>query len=175
MIFRPHGSHIAILRLFAIDHQLPSIDLPLFHPWATLPHIRSSITEQYVWMYLITIIYFTMLLAINCQLLSIDLPLFQPWATLSAIRLGNVTGYPRAFQGNPCPYLSKPVPVHKGMGFDRYGSWCYVTDRKDSSKITCMYSKGLNLSVCCALVTPSVQFQEGEIRGSSEKGWNNKD
>ena len=37
-------------------------------------------------------------------------------------RLGNVTGYPGVFQGNPCLYLSKPVPVHKGMGFKRYGS-----------------------------------------------------
>src|SRR6201996_4727689 len=37
--------------------------------------------------------------------------------------LGNVTGYPGVFQGNPCPYPSKPVPLHKGMGFNGYGSW----------------------------------------------------
>ena len=32
-------------------------------------------------------------------------------------------GYPGGFQGNLCPYPSKPVPIHKGMGSDRYGSW----------------------------------------------------
>ena len=36
--------------------------------------------------------------------------------------LGNVMGYPGVFHNNPCPYPSKPVPVHKCMGFYRYGS-----------------------------------------------------
>ncbi|KAF8797414.1 hypothetical protein BYT27DRAFT_7125698, partial [Phlegmacium glaucopus] len=34
--------------------------------------------------------------------------------------LGNVTGYPGVFQGNPHPYLSKPVPMSTGAGFDRH-------------------------------------------------------
>src|ERR1700678_3152644 len=38
-------------------------------------------------------------------------------------KLGNGTGCPGVFQGNPCPYPSEPVPVHKGTGFDTYGSW----------------------------------------------------
>src|ERR1700678_3542999 len=37
--------------------------------------------------------------------------------------LGNGTGCPGVFQGNPCPYPSEPVPVHKGTGFDTYGLW----------------------------------------------------
>jgi hypothetical protein len=37
--------------------------------------------------------------------------------------LGNVTGYPGVFQGNPCPYPSQPEPVHEGSGFGMYGSW----------------------------------------------------
>ena len=37
--------------------------------------------------------------------------------------LGNGMGYSGVFQGNPCPYPSKPVPIHIGMGFDIHGSW----------------------------------------------------
>ncbi|KAF8238913.1 hypothetical protein L208DRAFT_1239456, partial [Tricholoma matsutake] len=37
--------------------------------------------------------------------------------------IGNVMGYPGVFQGNLCLYPSKPVPIHKGMGSDRDGSW----------------------------------------------------
>ncbi|KAF8220618.1 hypothetical protein L208DRAFT_1332798 [Tricholoma matsutake] len=37
------------------------------------------------------------------------------------VGVGNVTGHPGVFQGNPCPYPSEPVPVHKGVGFGRYG------------------------------------------------------
>ena len=33
------------------------------------------------------------------------------------IQLGNVTGYPGVFQGNPRPYPSKPVPALMGTGF----------------------------------------------------------
>src|ERR1700678_1229447 len=32
----------------------------------------------------------------------------------SKLTLGNGTGCPGVFLGNPCPYLSEPVPVHKG-------------------------------------------------------------
>ena len=39
------------------------------------------------------------------------------------MQIGNVTGYPGVFQGNLCPYPSEPIPIHKGTGFDRYGSW----------------------------------------------------
>ena len=35
--------------------------------------------------------------------------------------VGNVTGYPGVFQGNPHPYPSKPVPAVTGAGFDGYG------------------------------------------------------
>jgi len=35
--------------------------------------------------------------------------------------LGNVTGYPGVFQGNPYPYPSKPVPAPTGMGFTGTG------------------------------------------------------
>jgi len=38
-------------------------------------------------------------------------------------QIGNGTGCPGVFQGNPCPYPSEPVPVHKGTGFDTYGLW----------------------------------------------------
>ena len=34
-----------------------------------------------------------------------------------AIILGNVTGYPGVFQGNPYPYPSIPVPASTGTGF----------------------------------------------------------
>ncbi|KAF8233101.1 hypothetical protein L208DRAFT_1268613, partial [Tricholoma matsutake] len=45
-------------------------------------------------------------------------------ATMLSLQfLGNVMGYPVVFQGNLCLYPSKPVPIHKGMGSDRYGSW----------------------------------------------------
>src|ERR1700678_3842959 len=37
--------------------------------------------------------------------------------------IGNGTGCPGVFQGNPCPSPSEPVPVHQGTGFDTYGSW----------------------------------------------------
>jgi hypothetical protein len=35
--------------------------------------------------------------------------------------LGNVTGNPGVFQGNPHPYPPKPVPASTGTGFGRYG------------------------------------------------------
>jgi len=35
--------------------------------------------------------------------------------------VGNVTGYPGVFQGNPYPYPSKPVPAPTGMGFTGMG------------------------------------------------------
>ena len=38
-------------------------------------------------------------------------------------QIGNVTGYPGVFPGNPHLYLLKPIPIHKGTGFDRCGSW----------------------------------------------------
>ena len=38
------------------------------------------------------------------------------------VYVGNVTGYPGVFLGNPCPYPSKPILIHKGMGFDKHGS-----------------------------------------------------
>jgi hypothetical protein len=36
-------------------------------------------------------------------------------------RLGNVTGNPGVFPGNPHPYPWKPVPTATGVGFDGYG------------------------------------------------------
>ena len=39
----------------------------------------------------------------------------------NGILLGNVTGYPGVFPGNPHPYPSKPVPASTGAGFDKYG------------------------------------------------------
>jgi len=36
-------------------------------------------------------------------------------------KVGNVTGYPGVFQGNPHPYPSKPAPASTGAGFHRYG------------------------------------------------------
>ena len=36
-------------------------------------------------------------------------------------QIGNVTGYPGVFPGNPHPYPSKPVPASTGAGFDKYG------------------------------------------------------
>ena len=35
--------------------------------------------------------------------------------------IGNVTGYPGVFQGNPYPYPSKPVPAPTGTGFTGTG------------------------------------------------------
>ena len=35
--------------------------------------------------------------------------------------IGNVTGYPGVFPGNPHLYLSKPIPASTGAGFDKYG------------------------------------------------------
>ena len=37
--------------------------------------------------------------------------------------LGNVTGNPGVFQGNPHPYPWKPTPAATGVGFRGYGSW----------------------------------------------------
>ena len=37
--------------------------------------------------------------------------------------IGNVTGYPGVFQGNPHPYPWEPAPAFTGAGFRRYGSW----------------------------------------------------
>jgi hypothetical protein len=39
--------------------------------------------------------------------------------------LGNATGYPGIFQGNPSPYPWKPTPTAKGVGFRGYGVWVY--------------------------------------------------
>ena len=39
------------------------------------------------------------------------------------LELGDVTGYPGVFQGNPHPCPWKPVPVAMGTGFARYGLW----------------------------------------------------
>ena len=41
------------------------------------------------------------------------------WYAMVGISVGNVTGYPGVFQGNPHPYPSKPVPASTGTGFDR--------------------------------------------------------
>jgi hypothetical protein len=35
--------------------------------------------------------------------------------------VGNTTGYPGVFQGNPHPYPWKPVPTAMGAGFAGYG------------------------------------------------------
>ena len=42
--------------------------------------------------------------------------------------IGNTTGYPGVFQGNPCLYPSKPVPGHMGVGFEgnRSQVWVYI-------------------------------------------------
>ena len=42
------------------------------------------------------------------------------WSCILCL-LGNVTGYPGVFQGNPHPYPSKPAPASTGAGFHRYG------------------------------------------------------
>ena len=40
--------------------------------------------------------------------------------------IGNTMGYPGVFQGNPCPYPSKPAPGHMGVGFEGNGLWVWV-------------------------------------------------
>jgi len=51
--------------------------------------------------------------------------------------LGNVTGNPGVFQGNPYPYPSKPVPVVAGTGFDGYGLWVF-TNPRETTLIYCI-------------------------------------
>jgi hypothetical protein len=43
--------------------------------------------------------------------------------------LGNATGYPGVFQGNPSPYPWKPTPAATGAGFHGYGVWVYSNPR----------------------------------------------
>jgi hypothetical protein len=42
-------------------------------------------------------------------------------------RIGNVTGNPGVFRGNPHPYPWKPAPVATGTGFYGYGCGFYKT------------------------------------------------
>ncbi|KAF8800290.1 hypothetical protein BYT27DRAFT_7118167 [Phlegmacium glaucopus] len=50
-------------------------------------------------------------------------------------RVGNVTGYPGVFQGNPHPHPSKPVPTSMGAGFAKTRGyitrgWVHVQNRQ---------------------------------------------
>src|ERR1700678_3193155 len=46
---------------------------------------------------------------------------------LTLLLIGNGTGCPGVFLGNPCPYPSEPVPVHKGRVLLRTGHGLGIT------------------------------------------------
>jgi hypothetical protein len=55
--------------------------------------------------------------------------LVAPVKKYSGSHLGNATGYPGVFQGNPSPHPWKPTPAATGAGFCGYGVWVFSNPR----------------------------------------------
>jgi hypothetical protein len=69
-------------------------------------------------------------------------------------------GLPWAFSGNPCLHPSTPIPVHKGAGSDRYGSWVGYNARVSNEKVYDRFTWKLtgNALVCSCCLLGSIMI-----------------